>query len=136
MGPRHGDKLNLIRRSVNYGWPVVSEGSHYNFTPIPSHDTQSEFTAPAAYWDPSIAPSGMIIYNGAMFPEWRNHAFNGGLVSRVLIRVAISDAAATERERFTWDKRIREVEQAPYGAIYILEDGANVRLLRLTPAPQ
>ena len=136
MGPRHGDELNLIRRGVNYGWPVVSEGSHYNFIPIPSHDTRPEFAAPAAYWDPSIAPSGMIIYNGAMFPEWRDHAFIGGLVSRALIRVAISDTAATERERFAWGKRIREVEQAPDGAIYILEDGANARLLRLTPAPQ
>lgn len=133
MGPRHGDELNLIRRAENYGWPEVSEGRHYSFLPIPNHDTRPEFAPPIAHWIPSIAPSGLIIYDGALFPKWHNNAFIGGLVSRALIRIALNGTTASERERFEWGQRIREVEQSSDGAIYVLEDGPNARLLRLTP---
>lgn len=133
MGPRHGDELNLIHRGKNYGWPEVSEGRHYSLLPIPNHDTRPEFAPPVTHWIPSIAPSGLIIYDGALFPKWHNHAFIGGLVSRALIRVALVGTTASEQERFEWGQRIREVEQSPEGAIYVLEDGQNAHLLRLTP---
>ena len=132
MGPQHGDELNLTTAGDNYGWPVVSWGNHYSGDDIPDHDTRSEFNAPEAYWVPSIAPSGLIIYNGALFPNYQGNAFIGGLVSQALIRVKISGNTAKEVERFDMNSRIREVEQGPKGAIWVLEDGSG-KLLRLTP---
>ncbi|SEW11364.1 Glucose/arabinose dehydrogenase, beta-propeller fold [Aliiroseovarius sediminilitoris] len=132
MGPRHGDELNLIKPGQNYGWPVVSMGDNYSGKAIPDHDTRPEFAAPSAYWVPSIAPSGLVIYSGEMFPDWQGNAFIGGLVSRALIRVTLEGETAREAERFGWDRRLREVEQGPQGALWVLEDEAGGRLLRLT----
>ena len=133
MGPQHGDEFNLIIRGENYGWPLVSWGNHYSGYPIPDHDTRPEFHTPEAYWVPTIAPSGLIIYDGSMFPEWQGNAFIGGLRSKSLVRVEISGIRAKEVERFDMKQRIREVEQGPRGAIWVLEDGEGGRLLRLTP---
>ena len=134
MGPRHGDEFNLIVGGENYGWPIVSWGDHYSGFPIPDHDTRPEFHAPEVYWVPTIAPSGLIIYDGSMFPEWQNNAFIGGLRSEALVRIKISDKQAAEIERFNMGNRIREVEQGPKGAIWVLEDKKGGRLLRLTPS--
>ena len=133
MGPRHGDELNLIIAGKNYGWPIVSNGDHYSGVPIPDHDTRPEFEAPQAFWVPSIAPSGLVIYDGDMFADWKGSAIIGGLVSRALIRVELKGDTAKEAERFKWGERIREVEQGPAGALYVLEDGSGGRLLKLTP---
>lgn len=133
MGPRHGDEFNLIIAGDNYGWPIVSWGDHYSGIPIPDHDTRPEFNAPEVYWVPTVAPSGLIIYDGPLFPEWQNNAFIGGLRSRSLVRIKIDGNQAAEVERFAMGKRIREVEQGPKGAIWVLEDRQNGRLLRLTP---
>ncbi|MCC0031232.1 MAG: PQQ-dependent sugar dehydrogenase [Brucellaceae bacterium] len=133
MGPRHGDELNLIQKGANYGWPVVSEGNHYSGVPIPEHATHPEFNPPKAYWVPTIAPSGLVIYDGAMFEGWRGDALIGGLASQALIRVDLDGETAREAERFDFGARIREVEQGPDGALYVLEDGAGGRLLRLEP---
>ncbi|MHA6265465.1 PQQ-dependent sugar dehydrogenase [Aliiroseovarius sp. CAU 1755] len=132
MGPRHGDELNLIEPGRNYGWPIVSNGDNYSGKKIPDHDTRPEFAAPSAFWVPSIAPSGLVIYSGDQFPGWTGNAFIGGLVSRALIRVTLEGSTATEVERFSWGKRIREVEQGPQGALWVLEDKNGGRLLRLT----
>jgi glucose/arabinose dehydrogenase len=133
MGPRHGDEFNLTIAGENYGWPIVSWGDHYSGLPIPDHDTRPEFHAPETYWAPTVAPSGLIIYNGSMFPEWQGNAFIGGLRSKSLIRIRIDGDQAKEVERFAMEKRIREVEQGPDGAIWVLEDEKGGRLLRLTP---
>lgn len=133
MGPRHGDELNLMVAGDNYGWPIVSWGDHYSGLAIPDHDTQPAFNAPEAYWVPTIAPSGLIIYSGSMFDQWRGNAIIGGLASQALIRVNIDGDSAQEVERFAMGKRIREVEQGPDGAIWILEDKQGGRLQRLTP---
>ena len=134
MGPRHGDELNLTLPGTNQGWPVVSEGNHYSGATIPNHDTRPEFNPPEAFWVPTIAPAGLVIYSGEMFPQWQGDALIGGLASQALIRVDIERDAATEAERFDMGQRIREVEQGPDGAIYLLEDGQGGRMLRLTPA--
>ena len=134
MGPRHGDELNLIIAGKNYGWPIVSNGDHYSGVPIPDHETRPEFEAPRAFWVPSIAPSGLVIYDGGMFAGWKGSALIGGLVSRALIRVDLKGDNAKEAERFKWGERIREVEQGPEGALYVLEDGSGSRLLKLTPS--
>lgn len=133
MGPRHGDEFNLITRGDNYGWPIVSWGDQYSGIPIPDHDTRPEFHAPEVYWVPTVAPSGLIIYDGSMFPKWQGNAFIGGLRSQSLLRIEIEGDQAKEVERFAMGKRIREVEQGSEGAIWLLEDKKGGRLLRLTP---
>lgn len=133
MGPRHGDELNLITRGENYGWPIVSNGDHYSGVPIPDHHTRPEFAAPKAFWVPAISPSGFVIYDGDMFPQWKGDGFLGGLSSRALIHVDIDGEAAREAGRFKWGKRVREVEQGPDGALWVLEDAGGARLLKLTP---
>lgn len=133
MGPRHGDELNLMTAGGNYGWPVVSWGNHYSGISIPDHDTRPEFNAPKTYWVPTIAPSGLIIYSSNMFDGWQGDAIIGGLASQAIIRVEISDDTAKEVERFNMGKRIREVEQGPDGAIWVLEDQKGGRLRKLTP---
>ncbi len=134
MGPKHGDELNLtVGGGANYGWPLVSWGDHCSGVAIPDHDTRPEFNAPEVYWVPTVAPSSLIIYSGSMFPEWRGNAFIGGLASRSLVRIKIEGDNAEEVERFAMGKRIREVEQGPDGAIWVLEDKQGGRLLRLTP---
>jgi len=133
MGPRHGDEFNLITRGDNYGWPIVSWGDQYSGIPIPDHDTRPEFHAPEVYWVPTVAPSGLIIYDGSMFPKWQGNAFIGGLRSQSLLRIKIEGNQAKEVERFAMGKRIREVEQGSEGAIWLLEDKKGGRLLRLTP---
>jgi glucose/arabinose dehydrogenase len=134
MGPRHGDELNLIQAGENYGWPMVSNGDNYSGIPIPDHDTRPEFNAPEAFWVPAISPAGFVIYDGDMFPDWRGDGFIGGLSSQALVRVDIDGDSAREAERFEWGKRVREVEQGPDGALWVLEDKSGARLLKLTPA--
>lgn len=139
MGPRHGDELNLVKRGANYGYPIVSNGDHYSGKEIPDHDTRPEFEAPIAYWVPAISPAGLMIYSGDMFPDWKGDAFIGGLSSEALVQVEFSGDTAKEAARYEMGARIREPEQGPDGAIWILEDdddGSEGRLLKLTPKPQ
>ena len=133
MGPRGGDELNLIERGANYGYPIVSEGDHYNGTPIPDHATRPEFRPPVISWTPVISPAGFIIYDGDMFPQWKGNGFIGGLSGRVLVRIEFDGDTAREAQRIDMKQRIREVEQGPDGAIWLLEDGSGGRLLKLTP---
>ncbi|MGB5687336.1 MAG: PQQ-dependent sugar dehydrogenase, partial [Candidatus Electrothrix sp.] len=133
MGPRHGDEFNLIIAGDNYGWPLVSWGDQYSGFSLPDHDTRPEFHAPEVYWVPTVAPSGLIIYSGSLFPLWQGNAFLGGLRSKSLVRIRIAGDQAEEAERFDMGERIREVEQGPDGAIWVLEDGKGGRLLRLSP---
>ena len=134
MGPLHGDELNLVVKSRNYGYPIVSEGDHYSGEPIPDHDTRPEFEAPKVAWVPTIAPASFIFYSGSQFPQWQGSALIAGLASQAIIRVEIDDDTAEETERFDLGARIREVEQGPEGALWVLEDADGGRLLKLTPA--
>ncbi|MEL6506157.1 MAG: PQQ-dependent sugar dehydrogenase [Pseudomonadota bacterium] len=147
MGPRDGDELNLIVRAENYGYPIVSNGKHYTGTEIPDHDDFPVYMQPGAYWVPAISPAGLAIYDGSLFKDWQGDGFIGGMSSTALIRVSFDDekideymSAGKERQkpgmakemaRYSWDARIREVEEGPDGAIYVLEDGD--RLIKLTP---
>jgi aldose sugar dehydrogenase len=131
MGPAGGDELNVVIKGRNYGYPIVSNGNHYDGRDIPDHETRPEFEAPKVTWNPVISPGGLIVYSGDKFPAWKGNIFIGGLSSQSLVRVAVDGETAKEAERFDMGERIREVEQGPDGAIWLLEDGG--RMLKLTP---
>lgn len=133
MGPLHGDELNLVIKGENYGYPIVSEGDHYSGEKIPDHDTRPEFVAPKVAWIPSIAPSGLMFYSGEMFPQMKGSALIPGLAGAAIIRVQIEGDSAREAERYAMGARIREVEQGPDGALWVIEDPDGGRLLKLTP---
>jgi aldose sugar dehydrogenase len=136
MGPKGGDELNLIKRGANYGYPVVSNGDHYDDRAIPDHDTRPEFQAPAVTWTPVISPGKLMFYRGALFPDWRGDALIAGLSAKAIIRVELDGERAREVERYDMGARIRTVAEGPDGALWVLEDernGSGGRLLKLTP---
>lgn len=137
MGPKGGDEVNLILPGRNYGYPIVSDGDHYDGRDIPDHDTRPEFEKYKVMWNPVISPGGLMAYSGKMFPQWKGDLFIGGLSSQALVRVDVDGTNARKGDQWPMGARIREVEEGPDGAIWVLEDGAQGsqgRLLRLTPA--
>ena len=140
MGPLRGDELNLIKRGANYGWPLVSDGDHYGrpgvpstLTSIPGHGTSDEFEASLRSWTPVISPSGAAFYNGQMFRQWRGSLFVGGLSSKSLIRLVLTERQVAIEERIDLGMRIRDVIEAPDGALLVIEDDREGGLYRLTP---
>ncbi len=133
-GPDGGDELNLVRRAANYGWPLVSNGDHYDGKPIPRHKTRPDLAAPSISWNPVIAPGDFIFYSGQLFSGWNGQAIIAGLGTQGLVRVAIVGDKAREIERIALGARIREVKQGADGALWVLEDGEGGRLRKLTPA--
>lgn len=134
-GPAGGDEINLVEPSKNYGWPLVSDGDHYDGKPIPRHSTRPDLAAPAISWNPVIAPGNMIFYTGTAFPQWQGQALIAGLGSGGLVRVTIDGNTAREVERIDLGHRIREIKQAPDGSIYVLEDGTGGKLRHITAKP-
>ena len=137
MGPAGGDELNLVKKAANYGYPKVSNGDHYDGRNIPDHSAGDGFEAPKVFWNPAISPGGLMIYSGDLFKDWKGSAFLGGLGSTSLVRVQLNGENASKADQWNMDARIREVEQGPDGAIWLLEDGksgSEGRLLKLTPA--
>ncbi len=132
-GPRGGDELNLIEPGKNYGWPLVSYAVNYDGVPIASPDTRADLAKPAIYWTPVLAPGNLMFYSGAMFPKWKGSAFAPGLVSRALHRIEVNGAIAKPAEHWTVGFRVRAVEQAPDGALWLIEDDREGGLYRLTP---
>ncbi|MCL6249555.1 PQQ-dependent sugar dehydrogenase [Altererythrobacter sp. KTW20L] len=134
-GPRGGDELNMVEPGNNYGWPDRSFGVNYNGDPIPDHSADDGFVKPAIFWTPVIAPGGMIFYRGNMFADWRGQLLIANLGTQTLVRLS-TDAAtgtATEEARYAFPRRLRDIEQAADGSLWVVEDGGNGRLLRLTP---
>ena len=136
MGPQGGDELNLIKRAANYGYPVVSNGDHYDGRPIPDHDTRPEFEPPAITWTPVISPGYLMFYRGNLFPDWRGDALAAGLSAKAIVRIEFEGVRAREAGRYDMGVRIRTVVEGPDGALWVLEDGRSGgtgRLLKLTP---
>jgi glucose/arabinose dehydrogenase len=136
MGPEGGDEVNLILPGQNYGYPIVSDGDHYDGKPIPDHDTRPEFEKYKVNWTPVISPAGLMIYSGTLWPEWKGDRFIGGLSSQALIRVDVDGTSARKGDQWPMGARIREPEEGPDGAIWLLEDGRREslgRLVKLTP---
>ena len=137
MGPRGGDELNRPEAGKDYGWPTIGYGEEYSGVPIHKSTQAPGMEQPVYYWDPVISPSGMTIYSGDLFPEWKGNVFIGGLSSQALVRLVMKDDRVVGEERLLLDQksRIREVVQGPEGALYVLTDdpNGNGRLLKLTP---
>lgn len=132
MGPQGGDELNLILEGANYGWPEVSMGIHYDGTDIPDHAPGDGFEAPKAYWVPAISPGSLMIYQGDLFTGWQDSALLGGLSGNNLVRVELDGESATPADEWEMGDRIRAVEEAPDGAIWIATDSGS--LIELRPA--
>lgn len=135
MGPRGGDELNRLEPGKDYGWPTIGYGEEYSGKPIHKATQARGMEQPIYYWDPVISPSGMTIYSGSLFPEWRGNVFIGGLSSKALVRLVMDGDRVVGEERLLTDRnaRIREVVQGPDGALYVLTDAENGSLLKITP---
>lgn len=133
MGPKGGDELNLVQRGDNYGYPIVSNGDHYDNKPIPNHDTRPEFKKPELDWTPVISPSSLMVYQADVFPAWKNKALIGGLSSEAIIVVDITQKPVREVQRLKMGKRIRDLLQAADGTIWVIEDEKGANLLKLKP---
>ena len=133
MGPLGGDELNQPEPGRNYGWPVVSWGDNYDGTEIPDPPTHPEFADAVRHWTPVISPSGMVIYTGDAFPDWRGHLFIGGLSSHEVVRVELDGEEVADEERIPLGTRIRDVAQGPDGFLYVLTDEDDGNVWRLKP---
>ena len=133
-GPKGGDELNLIQPGKNYGWPLASYATNYDGVPIPSPDTRPDLTKPVIYWTPIIAPGNLMFYKGSMFPQWNGSAFISGLASKAILRITFDGkGGAKPAERWEVGHRIRDVEVAPDGALWLLEDARPGGVFRVTP---
>lgn len=134
-GPRGGDELNRPEAGRNYGWPVITYGEDYSGQPIGAGLTaQAGMEQPLYYWDPVIAPSGMVFYDSDMFPTWRGSVLIGGLADRSLVRLTLADRRVTGEVRyFRGSARVRDVAVAQDGAVMILTDAWDGALIRITP---
>lgn len=124
-GPRGGDEINTPEPGKNYGWPVISYGVHYSGLPIGEGQAKAGLEQPRHYWDPSIAPSGMMIYSGRLFPEWAGNIFVGSLKFDMISRLERDGLEAREAERLFEGVygRIRDIREAPDGSIWFLSVG-------------
>ena len=138
-GTRGGDELNIVRKGLDYGWPTIAYGIEYSGGTITGGIQQKAgMEQPRYYWDPVIAPSGMVFYTGNLFPAWRNSLFIGGLGSLNLVRLSLNGERVVGEERLLQDlgphrERIRDVRQGPDGALYLLTDSSKGRVLKLVP---
>ena len=135
-GARGGDELNRPEAGKNYGWPVISYGTHYSGFKIGEGTAKQGMEQPVYYWDPVIAPSGMTFYTGNLFAGWKNDTLIGSLTPGLLVRLIMKNDQVAKEERFLGDlrERIRDVRQAPDGSLYLLTDARNGQILRVTPA--
>ncbi|HKU64101.1 MAG TPA: PQQ-dependent sugar dehydrogenase [Rhizomicrobium sp.] len=132
-GPRGGDELNLIEPGKNYGWPLVAYAQNYNGVPIPQPDTRPDLQKPVIYWTPIIAPGSMTFYKGNVFPQWQGSILMGGLATMTVNRIIVDGATAKPAERWSVGRRIRDIEVAPDGTVWMLEDSTTGGLFKVTP---
>ena len=134
-GPMGGDEINRIGKGLNYGWPIIGYGRHYSGARIGVGHSKEGLEQPAFYWDPSIAPSGLMIYSGRLWPDWRGHFFVGSLKLDHVSRLK-PGSRFTEEERLEFPEtdRVRDVREAPDGSIWFLSEGHGA-IFRIAPVP-
>lgn len=136
-GPRGGDGLYVTRGGENFGWPLISWGTHYDGRPVNGGlRERSDLVQPLVHWTPSIAPSGLAFYTGDLIPAWRGNLFSGALAGQMLVRIVLEGERVVRQERLLagLGHRFRDVRQGPDGALWLLTDSRDGRLLRLAPA--
>lgn len=134
-GARGGDELNHPQAGKNYGWPIITYGVDYSGAKIGEGTAKPGMEQPVYYWDPVIAPSGMIFYTGDIFPDWKGSILVGSLNPGLLVRLVMKDGRVAREERYLSElnERIRDVRQGPDGFVYLLTDSRDGRLLRVGP---
>jgi len=134
-GPRGGDEVNIPQAGKNYGWPVIGYGIDYDGSRIHASTQKAGMEQPIKYWVPSIAPSGMAFYDGNLFAAWRGNLFVGALAAQLLVRLELQGDKVVNEERLlqALHQRIRDVRTGPDGALWLLTDHSNGRILRLSP---
>jgi glucose/arabinose dehydrogenase len=135
-GARGGDEINRPQAGRNYGWPVISYGTNYDFSKIGEGTAKAGMEQPVYYWDPVIAPSGAVFYTGDAFPEWRGDLLVGSLSPGGLVRITLRDGRVAGETRYRNGElrtRIRDVALGADGAIYLITDTGDGKLLRLEP---
>jgi len=135
-GPRGGDELNLIEPGNNYGWPKITYGVDYNGSIISPYTSLPGLEQPLVQWTPSIAPSGLTLYRGSLFPAWRGSLMVSALAARSVRRVELEGTEITFQETLfeELDSRFRDVRTGPDGALYLLTDAPEGKVLRVVPA--
>lgn len=136
-GPQGGDELNLTEKGKNYGWPIITYGEEYSGGPVGEGITEKEgLEQPVYYWKPSIAVSGLLLYTGDLFPEWKGNLLVGALKYMQVQRLVLEDGKVVAHEVVAADlgERVRDVLQGPDGAVYLITDEAKGRIVRLEPA--
>ncbi len=136
-GARGDDALNRPEAGGNYGWPIITYGLDHGGGPIGAGLTaQGGLQQPLYYWDPVIAPSGLVFYQGGMFPDWQGSTLIGGLAGQALVRLELDGTRVTGEARYLQGLgRVRDVDVVTDGAVMILTDADDGALIRITPAP-
>lgn len=132
-GAKGGDEVNLIEKGANYGWPVISYGTHYSGAKIGQGTSKPGMKQPVSYWDPSIAPSGMAFYEGELFPGWQGDAFVGSLKFDYLARLSGDPLAQVAKLETRETARVRDVAVAPDGSVWFISEDRGA-IYRVTPA--
>lgn len=134
-GPRGGDEVNIIRPGANYGWPAITYGVDYSGAVISPFSARDGMEQPQVVWVPSIAPSGMALYRGNLFPQWRGDLIVSALAGMQARRIDLEGTRVVGQDKLFADlnARIRQVAEAPDGSLWLLIDSPTGRILRVTP---
>ena len=135
-GARGGDELNHPEAGKNHGWPVITYGVDYSGLKIGEGTAKQGMEQPVYYWDPVIAPSGMLFYTGDAFPGWKGSVLIGSMQPGALVRLELAGGKVVREERYREGElgsRIRDVQQGPDGLVYVVTDEGDGRLLRVLP---
>lgn len=134
-GAKGGDELNHPESGKNYGWPVITYGRDYSGAKVGEGTAKEGLEQPVYFWDPSIATSGLMIYTGSLFPNWQGNFLVGSLKFGQVQRLVLKDGEVTGVEEIQAgiDQRVRDVRQGPDGAVYVVTDDEDGRIIRLSP---